>query len=558
MSTVSSRQIGLFFFYLFLSFIIVAFGQPAWFGVLGFFAAFIGYALFWKAMFFFEKRTHQFALATLWFAAVQCLQLSWMTSYKYQGPYILIVYGFLSLAIGLQFGLLSWFIAWVKPLSWLRMLAIASLWVIFEWLRLYFISGFGWNPVGMALSSHHFSMQLAVIWGVYGLSFWVVFVNLLGFRALFLKRSSLSIGVWIALAAFPYFFGYVHQHLQKTSFKNAKPLSVVLVQTALSPEQKRAFPPFKGPSISPFVQWFRILEFVKSEKRANLDLIVLPEGALPFGAFRPMYFLDEVRLIWEKVFGPGSAKNFPPIQEPYAFKNTKLYGDDVVVSNIFWAQALANQYEAEVILGLDKNDQDSQKSYNSAFFFKPHNTDFLSYEKRVLVPLGEYIPYKWAKGLAKRFGITDSFSPGELAKLFIGKLALGISICNEETYPYLLRSMRKMGADFFVNISNDVWFPESKLPDQHFEHGRLRAVENGVSVVRSCNTGITGAVDCFGRIIKKFDSDLISTEHLAGAIFIQVPTQNYKTLYTFWGDKFILSVSLFFILLSVLGKRSKI
>ena len=274
-------------------------------------------------------------------------------------------------------------------------------------------------------------------------------------------------------------------------------------------------------------------------------MVVLPEVALPYGAYRGIYSLDNIKSLWVRVFGKGSNKNLPEIKPPYAFERESRYGSQIVVTNLFIAQALANQLRAEVIIGLDARDLKTKKLYNSAFFFRPFESSFSSYEKQVLVPLGEYIPYEWATNLAKKFGIVESFSPGDVAKVFVGTVPIGVSICNEETYPYIVREIRKLGANFLVNISNDVWFPDSKLPIQHFEHGRLRAAENGVSLVRACNTGVTGAIDCFGRVIGTLEVDTSKSQRAAGALFLNVPTNQFSTPYTLYGESLIVILSLF-------------
>ena len=99
------------------------------------------------------------------------------------------------------------------------------------------------------------------------------------------------------------------------------------------------------------------------------------------------------------------------------------------------------------------------------------------------------------------------------------------------------------GAEMFVNISNDVWFPCSRLARQHFDHGIVRAVENGVPSIRACNTGITGGVDCFGRVLA------VQQEQERGALEIKVPLNTFPTLYRLWGDGAILIPSALFALL---------
>lgn len=504
---------------------LTAFAQPAWISGFGILAGAFGYALFWKGMLFFKSSRDRFLLAMVWFACVQGVQLSWMTTLDYMGPLILVLWLFLILSMGVQFGLLSLFIK--EPLKPSKILFMASLWVVFEWLRLFFLCGFTWNQVGIALTDSPYSLQFASVGGILGLSFWVIIVNLAALKA-FLEKSRKQTLIWGGLALFPYFFGFIQQFSIESMIPISKKLDVALVQTGLYPEQKDFLIDDPGAYIAPITQWRRVLEVLDESKK--VDLIVLPEAALPLGAHVAGYSLETAKKLFDEKF-------FPPLKRPFAvFSNGQWK-----VSNAFLVQTLANQFGAEVIIGLD--DHDLIGKYNAAFHFVPKKNNYTRYEKQVLVPVGEYVPArnyrKFSQFVAKNFGIHSSFDAGSTSKIFDSHVPIGISICLEETFSHLIRDFRRKGAQLFVNVTNDVWFPRSKLPEQHFHHGRVRAAENGVALLRSCNTGVTGAVDCFGRTIKL----LPKSEEKAGALYLNLPIRSYKTLYTFWGDAGILSVS---------------
>ena len=80
-------------------------------------------------------------------------------------------------------------------------------------------------------------------------------------------------------------------------------------------------------------------------------------------------------------------------------------------------------------------------------------------------------------------------------------------------------------AKLLVNISNDGWFPHSRLAVEHANLGRVRAVENGVCVVRACNTGVTEMIDPFGNILGVIDSD-------KGCLQMKLTCYSYPTIYT--------------------------
>jgi apolipoprotein N-acyltransferase len=512
-------------FLIILSFLIVALGQPAKSELLSILASCIGFALFWKGALGVK---HLFWLATAWFGAVQAVQLSWLTSTTYMGPGILVVYALLVVALGLQFGCITYLLK--APLTWLRVLGIAGMWVWMEWLRGLPLTGFLWNPVGLSLAGNPWSIQMASLFGIYGLSFWVILTNVA-----FLKTRR----AFLVLALFPYAFGFLHQAFWSKSVSNSLPLSVALVQTALRNEQKDYDRSQPKAFISPFYQWERILWSLHNAGASEYDLIVLPEAALPFGSYREVYPKTTVQEVWESCFGKGSQVDFPIVLSEK-------------VSNSFWAQSLANHFGAEVVIGLDSTDASGK--YNAAFHFSPRKEIVSRYEKQMLVPVGEYVPFKeWksvARFLSNQFGIEDSFDVGKGPIIFHGKAPLGVCICSEEIYSQLIRGVRMAGAELLVNVTNDSWFPKTQLPKIHFLHGQVRAAENGMGVVRACNTGMTGAIDRFGRVIDV----LAVSEETPGVLTVQVNPESHPTAYLLWGDGAILGLSLAFAL-TLLRKR---
>lgn len=530
------------------SFFLVALGQPARLPVLGLFAAGFGFALFWRAMLYLPSKPRQFWLSFFWFFGVQSIQLSWMATTTYMGSLILGVYALLNLGLGFQFACLSSLIlsknSTFPRLPWC--LALAGLWVFFEWSRLFICTGFTWNPLGLFLSNALYSRQMASLFGIYGLSFWVILTNLLAFRALLQenqKRAWLAFGF---IALLPYCFGILWIWSLET--KSEKSLRALLVQTALLPEQKDFDPSYENSFVPLVQQWKNILDLLQT-KLANtpVDLIVFPEGTLPYGAYNYPFDLKTMEEVWVKYFGEEALLQLPTLQKPLAF----LRNHHWKVTNAYWAQAIANYYQADVIIGLD------DEKHNAAFLFHPDEKPPQRYEKRILVPVAEYIPFSGmslvSDFVASQFGITQSFAAGSEAKVFEAKVPLAISICYEETFGELCREGRQKGAELFVNVTNDAWFPTSLLAQQHFDHGMIRSVENGVSVLRCCNTGITGGIDRFGRVV-----DLLEpSEEKEGALFLKIPLDHHGTYYTFWGDSFILWVSSFFTIIGLLHHFKK-
>lgn len=521
-----------FFLYI-LSFFLLALAQPDWSSIACFLVGGVGYAVFWYSI---KKAKKKFLLAVLWFASVQGVHLSWFMSDHYVGAYI---YLFLLIALvflGVQFGLVTLMIISKQDLSYKNMLAISGIWTLFEWSRLFMQSGFSWNPVGLSLTADSFSIQFANLGGIFFLSFWIFFTNLLFYKWLNFVSVN-KIIPWGVFFILPYVYGFAHFSLHDKKMKEgSESLSALLVQTSIYPEEKMLW--------NPAVQWSRILEMLAPYRGQNIDLIILPEAALPLTADYPYYYFETVRSLFENYFGDSE---FFPAKEDR-------------VGNSFWAKCIANAFNADVVAGFEDREYsvegEKNKAYNAAFLFKPFSEEKLRYEKRVLVPMGEYIPFEWCKKILLKYGISDSYCKGQSAKVFLGKKTpFSTSICYEETYGYLMRENRKKGANLLVNLTNDVWYPHSRLPSVHFFHGRVRAVENGIPLFRACNTGVTAGIDSLGRTVGMLNYETSKKKSLPEVLFVTLCSYHFPTLYSRFGDMPILLFSLSFAGVFFVSKR---
>ncbi|CAM0117780.1 apolipoprotein N-acyltransferase [Rhabdochlamydiaceae symbiont of Dictyostelium giganteum] len=498
---------SLFFF---LSGCIVAFGQPAWVPLLGVLSSTLGYALFWKECVSFLSPKGKFFAGWAWFTCIQLIQLSWMSSMEYQGVYILGVYALLALFMGLQFGLLTTCIKFLPPFI------LASLWTLMEWMRLHIFCGFSWNPAGLSLTTFSYPLQFASLFGLFGLSFWVIATN-----AYFLEKKW-KIG--LLLAIIPYLWGYGQLLYYDKKVKEAPTLQVALVQTALLPSQKNFFPGRRKDFIHPEEQWRQILTLLAKNTR-DVDLIVMPESAVPFTDSAPLFLHRRVCHLLKTILSK------PLLEEP----------KDHLVSHQFWTQAIGDMLKADVIVGLDAVDRDV--SYASAFFYSHQDKRLERYDKTVLLPLVEYLPWTCLRALSAQYGINHFFTPGLGQKVFSSKVKLATLICYEETFGEIVREAKNQGATLLANVINDNWYPHSRLPQQHLDLIRVHAVASGIPVVRSGNAGITCVLDSLGRVVsalEKWDEP--------GILIEEVPLFCFPTLYMKWGNGLIVSISLLCIL----------
>jgi len=167
-------------------------------------------------------------------------------------------------------------------------------------------------------------------------------------------------------------------------------------------------------------------------------------------------------------------------------------------------RALARQSNVPILLGSDQIDPGPPPRYfNSAFLVSGDGETRGVYRKMHLVPFGEYVPLKqvffFAGHLVEQ---VSDFSAGTDAVLLpVRGHLVSTAICYEIVYPDLVRRFVRGGSELLTTITNDAWFGRTSAPYQHFAQASMRAIEEGRYLVRSANTGISGIVDPYGRIL---------------------------------------------------------
>ena len=155
------------------------------------------------------------------------------------------------------------------------------------------------------------------------------------------------------------------------------------------------------------------------------------------------------------------------------------------------------------------------------------------YRKMMLVPFGEFVPLKRLLFfVGPLVQAVSDFSSGEDPRVFDigGARRVSVAICYESVYPWIGRAFTLRGSELLATVTNDAWFSRSSAAYQHFDQGVVRAVEEGRYVVRAANTGISGAVDPYGRV-------LATTELFTStAIVVDVRLLSDRTIYSRIGD----------------------
>jgi apolipoprotein N-acyltransferase len=122
-----------------------------------------------------------------------------------------------------------------------------------------------------------------------------------------------------------------------------------------------------------------------------------------------------------------------------------------------------------------------------------------------LVPFGEFIPLQqWISFLSPLVGGLATFAAGDsVTMLPISGHKASTAICYEVIFPHLAREAVLAGSELLTTITNDGWYGTTSAPYQHFALASMRAIEQGRYLVRAANTGISGAVDPYGRVVGK-------------------------------------------------------
>ncbi|AAD18792.1 apolipoprotein N-acyltransferase [Chlamydia pneumoniae TW-183] len=503
-----------------ISWCLIAFAQPDLSGFVSILGAACGYGFFWYSLEPLKKPSLPlrtlFVSCFFWIFTIEGIHFSWMLSDQYIGKLIYLVWLTLITILSVLFsGFSCLLVAIVRQKRTAFLWSLPGVWVAIEMLRFYGIfSGMSFDYLGWPMTASAYGRQFGGFLGWAGQSFAVIAVNM-SFYCLLLKKPHAKM-LWVLTLLLPYTFGAIHYEYLKHAFQQDKrALRVAVVQPA--------HPPIRPKLKSPIVVWEQLLQLV-SPIQQPIDLLIFPEVVVPFGKHRQVYPYESCAHL---------LSSFAPLPEGKAF-----------LSNSDCATALSQHFQCPVIIGLERwvKKENVLYWYNSAEVIS-HKGISVGYDKRILVPGGEYIPggkfgSLICRQLFPKYALGCKRLPGRRSGVVQvrGLPRIGITICYEETFGYRLQSYKRQGAELLVNLTNDGWYPESRLPKVHFLHGMLRNQEFGMPCVRACQTGVTAAVDSLGRILKILPYDTRETKAPSGVLETSLPLFNYKTLYGYCGD----------------------
>ncbi len=489
----------------------------AWFAFIPLFFA-VENASKMKAFFLFFICGVVFWAVTIW----------WLIHVTLPGTICLILY------LALYFGIFGLILNTVRRTRYaVRVFFIPALWVLLEYARGHLLTGFPWALLGYSQYLNLPFIQIADIFGTWGVSFAVMMVNAAVYSVRCVRFSvfaeikgsaargkkiigyeALKIALLPALILL-FIFSYGFYKLNRMPITGARePVRVSVIQGNIARDLE-----WFTASHEDIVNKYRLLSLLAEKEKP--DLIVWPEAALPG-------VLEEESGNLEKV------------------------------------RELARQSGVPFLFGSVTNQGDVY--YNSALLVSGKGEAAGQYDKLHLVPFGEYIPLRNIFPFLQSIVPIGDETPGSEYTVFsIGqglRLKFSVLICFEDVFPELPRQFRKKGAQILINITNDSWFKDTFAPYQHFQASVFRAVENRVYVLRSANTGISGFISPEGKIVslvenvsgKKTFVDGYKTE----SIFVN---ETGQSRYTEFGDLTIIPLCALIALFSLVsfrrGQRNK-
>jgi apolipoprotein N-acyltransferase len=398
------------------------------------------------------------------------------------------------LALFTAFGFALARLIWTRDAS--RVIALAATLTLSEWLRGHVLTGFPWNAFGYALTEPLALAQTASLIGLWGMTF--LSVAIFASPAALIDGSSRGRKPWIApviallLLIAMGIFGGIRLMRQPTTM--VAKVKLRIMQPNLQQDVR-----FNYSAKAEVMQKYLTLSDRASGPEStgvrDVSILIWPESAFPFFLTREADAMAQIADLLPKgtvlITGAVRAPDLPP---------------GVRIT----------------------------RAYNSIYAIDHDGSVLSVYDKLHLVPFGEYLPYQnWMEklGFVQLTKVQGGFIPGTRRRTMEIPNAPRMLplICYEAIFPGdIVPHNDRPG--WIVNLTNDGWFGISTGPYQHLQQTRMRAIEEGLPVVRAANTGISAVIDPLGRIVARLGLGL------EGVLDSSLPSANPPTVYARVGD----------------------
>jgi apolipoprotein N-acyltransferase len=385
-----------------------------------------------------------------------------------------------------------------------RVLALALALSAMEWLRGHAFSGFPWNVLGYALTYPVSLMQSAAVFGIYGLTLIAVLVFALPpvLWAEASERSSRRFALGVALL--PLLVAIVAGHVRLALATPATVPGVKIRIVQPSVPQREKWRPENQQRI-----FFDHLDLSRRDPSGQLD-----------------HLAGITHVVW-----PEAAMPFMPLDVPEALA---AIGELLPEGTVLITGALRAERAPPESPRL-------RQFFNSLLVFGRGGLLLTRYDKILLVPFGEFLPLQRLLGAVGLRAIANAFGSFEFgaaprALLPIPGLPLTLPlICYEAIFPAaLVQGAQRPGV--MVNVTNDGWFGNTTGPRQHLHQARVRAVEEGLPLIRAANNGVSAAFDPYGRPLGQIGLDV------RGVIDVVLPAALGPPPYARLGDAIFFTV----------------
>lgn len=412
---------------------------------------------------------------------------SFMIEPKLFGWMIPPVIGGLSAFLAIYTGL-AVMIAWHwrrHPLSYV--LGFAAIWPVTEWLRGHVLTGYPWNLMAYSWSGLDAMMQSAAFWGSWGLSAATVLIMSLPLLFLLGSRRVALIGTAGGLALLALLWGAGAYRLTYASDATVPGVKLRLVQAAIPQLEKMTG------------------EHRQQDLEKHWTLTVDTPG-----------FDQLTAAIWPESAAPFLLEREPDLRQFLGRAVPRSESEPADKAGLL----ITGTIRATPVQG------PIDQIWNSLEVLNANGDVLATADKFHLVPLGEYVPFRNILTFINKLtpgSMNFSTGPGPQTVHVPGLPPFGALICYEVIFPGAVTDPKDR-PDWLLNITNDGWFGTSTGPYQHFASARFRALEEGIPLIRSANTGITAEVDSYGRIISALPLGVSSILDVSLPEKLQSPT----------------------------------
>ncbi len=410
-----------------------------------------------------------FAVGLYWVGAaflVHSTKHAWMMPFAVLG---------LAVGMGLFHCLVGYTLARLKYRGIDRLIAFVAIWLFVEWLRSWIFTGFPWNLIGAVWTFSDSMLQLASVTGVWGLS--VVTLFFAAAPAVLFEENDLNLS------------------------EMKRRVSFVFVAFLL-----------------PLIVWsggaLRLGALTSEDEGfvENVNLRLVQPNIRQADKWKPKlrgdHVVKQINMSASKGFKDITHVIWPETAVPYILASNRELRSSIsriVPPSGFLITGAPRVEEVAIPDSGDGDGQKVERKFKNSVHVMNRRGDIVgTYDKFHLVPFGEYAPLRdWFPFIEKLTAGSSDFSPGPGPQTLSlpGLPPVSALICYEIIFPGAVVDSANR-PDWILNVTNDGWFGITSGPHQHFGMAQLRAVEEGIPVIRVANTGISASIDAYGRVVE--------------------------------------------------------